>query len=310
MSWKIILDCDPGIDDALAILFALGLDELDIIAITTVSGNRPVDQTFENARRIVALASRGDVPVFKGAYSPLDQTAPRSNLVHGEDGLGGVQIAPSDAPVEETPAALKILDILAKHPTDEVTLVAIGPLTNLALAFAISPDVFRRAKRLAIMGGSVGTVGNVTPAAEFNFWADPLAVDRVLQSGVPIDLFGLDVTHQAICTNEWLNSVASLAGAVGGPLSQMVGAYFQQDPLLHDPCPLAWLVAPDLFEATPMCVRVDTSGGFGRGRSVGWTPDRPDAPGPVNANVHTKLECDGLLDLMLGRLRKLSKGTS
>lgn len=308
MSGKIILDCDPGIDDALAILFALGLDKLEIIAITTVSGNRPVDQTFENARRIVALADRKDVPVFKGAYSPLDQTAPRSNLVHGEDGLGGVQIAPSVAHIEETPAALKILEMLSAYPKGEVTLVAIGPLTNLALAFAIAPDVFRRAKRLAIMGGAVATVGNVTPAAEFNFWADPLAADRVLQSGVPIDLFGLDVTHQAICTNDWLDAVASLPGAIGAPLAEMVGAYFKQDPLLHDPCPLAWLVAPDLFEATPMCVRVDTFAGIGGGRSVGWAPDRPDAPGPVNANVHTKVDCDGLLDLMLNRLRKLSGG--
>ncbi|WP_371171526.1 nucleoside hydrolase [Aliiroseovarius sp. 2305UL8-7] len=172
MKQKIILDCDPGIDDALAILFALGLEELDIHAVTTVSGNRPVDQTFENARRIVALGGRPETPVFKGAFSPLDQTAPRSNLVHGADGLGGISLPQSAAPIEARPAAIAILDILRDSPEGEVTLVAIGPLTNLALAFALDPTTIRRAKRLAIMGGSIHYPGNVTTVAEFNVWAD------------------------------------------------------------------------------------------------------------------------------------------
>lgn len=306
---KIILDCDPGIDDALALLFALALTELDVRAITTVSGNRPVDRTFENARRVIALGGRQDIHVFRGAYSPLDQTEPRSNLVHGEDGLGGIVLPPSAARQEETAAAQKIIEILTDAPEAEITLVAIGPLTNLALALAINPTAFRRAKRLAIMGGAVCVPGNVTPVAEFNFWADPLAADRVMQSGVPVELFGLDVTSQAICTAQWLDALGALPGAIGAPLAGMIAAYFREDPLLHDPCPLAWLVAPDLFTSTPMCVRVETMAGYSHGNSIGWTGDRPDAPGPLNANVHTSVDRDGFLSLMLDRIRRLSERT-
>ena len=309
MSRTIILDCDPGIDDALALILALASPELDVKAVTAVSGNRPVDQTFENARRLVALAGRADIPVFRGAQSPLDRTEPRSNLVHGEDGLGGVLLPHSSAPVEGTIASQALLDILASEPEGTVTLVAIGPLTNLALAFAMDPDVFRRAERLAFMGGAVHVPGNVTPAAEFNFWADPLAADRVLQAGVPVELFGLDVTTQAICTPDWLDAIVALPGPVGAPLSSMISAYFHEDPLLHDPCPLAWLIAPALFKSVTMCVRVETSGRYSHGNAIGWTADRPDAPGPVNANVHVQINCDGLLDLMLDRIRSLSERT-
>lgn len=309
MSQSIILDCDPGIDDALALILALASPELDVKAVTAVSGNRPVDQTVENARRLVALAGRADIPVFRGAHSPLDRTEPRCNLVHGADGLGGVLLPPSGVPVEGTIAAQAILDILATEPEGTVTFVAIGPLTNLALAFAMRPDVFRRAERLAIMGGAVRVPGNVTPAAEFNFWADPLAADRVLQAGVPVELFGLDATAQAICTPDWLDAIAALPGPVGAPLSGMIAAYFREDPLLHDPCPLAWLVAPALFSSVPMCVRVETSGDYSSGNAIGWTADRPDAPGPVNANVHVQINCDGLLALMLDRIRSLSERT-
>jgi len=303
MKQKILLDCDPGIDDALAILLAFGIDALEILAITTVSGNRPVNQTFENARNIVALAGREDVPVHRGSHSPLDQTAPRSNLVHGDDGLGGIRLEPSQATRQETPSARKILDVLASEPADEVTLVAIGPLTNLALALAIDPETFRRARRLAIMGGAIAVPGNVTPAAEFNFWADPLAADRIVQSGVPIELFGLDVTTQAICTPQWLGAVAAVPGRIATALAAMVGEYLREDPLLHDTCPIAWLVAPQLFQSVPMCVRVDSTAGLSAGNSLGWGKERTDAPGPAQVHVHTGVDCSGLLDLMLTHLQ-------
>lgn len=307
---KIIIDCDPGIDDALAIFFALGANALNVLAVTTVSGNRPVDQTFENARRLCAFAGRADIPVFRGALSPLEQSAPRSNLVHGADGLGGIVLPESAAQIEDRPAAVAILDILKREPKGTVTLVAIGPLTNLALAFALDPTTFARAGHLAIMGGAVLVPGNVTPVAEFNFWADPLAADRVLQSGVPIDLFSLDVTTQAVCTPQWLDTISQLPGRVSKPLAQMVSAYFSEDPLLHDPCPIAWLIAPEIFTAQPMHVRVETGLGHCCGKSIGWAANHRSCPGAANVHVHVGVDCPSLLNLMLPPLRNLeSNGT-
>ncbi len=302
----IILDSDPGIDDAVAILLALAAREINVLAITTVAGNTLIERTFENARNIVALAGRSHVPVYRGAASPLDRPEPRRNLVHGRDGLGGVRLKKSRAPRHAKPAALSILDILEREPKASVTIVAVGPLTNLALALAISPDVFCRARGVAIMGGAVNVAGNVTPVAEFNFWADPLAADRVLQSGVEIDLFGLDVTTQAVCTPQWLDALGELPGPAPKVLAQMIGRYARTDPMLHDPCPVAWLMAPHLFQSHGMHVRLDTSAGYNFGKSVGWAPQRSDCPGPVNARVHTHLDRDGLLSLILERLQALA----
>ncbi|WP_421850675.1 nucleoside hydrolase [Oricola sp.] len=307
---KIILDCDPGIDDALAILFALGDPDLEVMAITAVAGNRPVTQTFENARRLAALAGRSDIPVYKGAAAPLGGSMPRTNLVHGADGLGGVDLPPSQGEFLERPAAQAIIDILANEDENTISLVAIGPLTNLALAQSLSPETFARAERLAIMGGSVTIPGNVTPAAEFNFWADPIAADQIFQSNVEIELFGLDVTSQAICTEEWLNALARLPGPAAEPISHMIANYFAEDPLLHDPCPIAWLMKPELFTSTPMHIRIETAGPRSVGQSIGWMPERPDSPAAPNARVHTGVNAEGLLTLMYERLYSLGANST
>lgn len=302
---KIILDCDPGIDDALALFFALGHPNLDILAVTTVAGNRPVARTFDNARRLCSLAGRDDIPVFCGAGSPLDQVEPRTNLVHGADGLGSVILPTSKAELRNLHAAQALLDCLEQEEENTVTIVSIGPLTNLALALALSPNIFRRACHIAMMGGALHVPGNVTPVAEFNFWADPIAADRVLLGGVDIELFGLDVTSKAICTQEWLNMVCSLPGKIAAPLAQMVETYFSEDPLLHDPCPIAWLMEPNLFSSIPMHVRVETKSDLCFGKSIGWGLERDDCPAPKNANVHVDVDCEGLLSLMLRTLRSV-----
>lgn len=257
---QIIIDCDPGIDDALALFLAAGSSELDIIAVTTVAGNRPVRTTCQNAGRILRIAGRHEVPVYAGAAIPLGQASARCNLVHGADGLGGVDLGPAPPPAEGH-AANRLVEMLLARPAHSVTLVATGPLTNLALAESLSPGILARASQLVIMGGALRCPGNITPSAEFNFHADPIAAQVVLASGAPVVLFPLDVTGAAIMPDEWIASFASLDSDCGRATCDMLTAYAKFDPLLHDACPVAWLLAPELFQGAPCRIDVDWRSG-------------------------------------------------
>lgn len=301
---RLIIDCDPGIDDALALLLACGSPELELLAVTTVAGNRPVDITGTNACRLLDLAGHHHVPVFAGAARPLAQAQPRCNLVHGEDGLGGVQL-----PTHRAPAGEHASDFIARTLQDEphasVTLVAVGPLTNLALVEIKHPGLLQRAKSLLVMGGAAFQPGNVTPCAEFNFHADPLAAHTVMQAGPQIHLFGLDVTSKAVMPDEWIVSLRALDTRSGRAAHAMLQAYALEDPLLHDACPVAWLLDPALFSGQPCAVSVDWRPGLTEGQSCAGAMSRGHRPERLNAILYTGVHGPQLLSLVRERLARL-----
>jgi purine nucleosidase len=253
---KMIIDCDPGIDDALALWLAAGSALLDIVAVTTVAGNRPVATTSANARKLMDLAGHAAVPVYAGAARPLGHASARCNLVHGEDGLGGVAVGAA-RPLHAGHAATRLVELLGDSEAGSLTLVATGPLTNLALAETLSPGILARAAQVVVMGGALRVPGNITSAAEFNFYADPVAASMVMAAGAALVLFPLDVTGAAIMDADWIASFGAIDSACGRAAGAMLAAYAAFDPLLHDACPVAYLIEPGLFAGKRCQVDVD-----------------------------------------------------
>ena len=302
---NLIIDCDPGIDDALALwLAAARPDRLRLLAVTTVAGNRPVEITCANTLRLLDAAGLHPVPVYAGAAQPLDGQPARCNLVHGADGLGGVAL-PLGRVAQPLPAWRYLVQVLNQHPPRSLTLAALGPLTNLALAEHHQPGVLRRLRRLVVMGGAVTCPGNVTPHAEFNFYADPLAAQVVLQAGVPeLRLFGLDVTSQVVMDEAWLTSLALLPGRCAASAQAMLKVYASQDPLLHDACPIAWLLEPELFNSEPWRLQVLTTSGGEFGRVLGH-PLNPGANADAAPHVVLGAQVAGVLQLVREALQRL-----
>jgi pyrimidine-specific ribonucleoside hydrolase len=274
MPIPIVLDCDPGHDDAVAILLALGSPQLDLLAITTVGGNADLDHVTENALRVLALAGRPDVPVVAGARHPLLGPLRTAPHVHGESGLEGPTLpAAESAPVgDDAPAFLA--DLLARQP-EPVTVVATGPLTNVALLLRRFPAVRARIARIVLMGGAIGE-GNITPAAEFNVWVDPEAAAEVFDSGLPITMIGLDVTHRSIV---WQSEYEAMAAAGGRAAVLVAGLlrYFQafhektygwRGTPIHDAVAVAHVAHPGLVETHHYNVSVELDGTLTRGRTV------------------------------------------
>jgi len=297
----LIIDCDPGIDDALALLLAAGSSELTLLAVTTVSGNRPVDTTSSNACRILDLASRGDVPVYAGHDRPLAGGASRNNLVHGEDGLGGVDLPVLTRPREMHAVDFLVQTLLASGPA-RVTLVAVGPLTNLASAELRHPGILARAKSVLVMGGAVFRAGNITPFAEFNIYADPVAADVVMKAGVEVQLFGLDVTSKALMPKDWIASLGELGNRSGAAAHAMLTGYASRAPLLHDACPIGYLLEPTLFSGERCAVSVVTAEGAEQGRTVA---ERNDQRVASNAMVFTDVDGPRLMTLVKSRIARL-----
>ncbi|MEH1164152.1 nucleoside hydrolase [Micromonospora sp. CPCC 205539] len=279
MTRPVLLDCDPGIDDMVAILIAVASPEVELVGVTTVGGNVGIDTTTRNALDVLALAGRADIPVARGADRPyLRSLADRAESVHGDNGLGGVTLPTSGAdPVDAT--ALELIVETVRAATEPVTLVATGPLTNVAHLFAVHPAVASRLARLVVMGGSIGA-GNRTPAAEFNIWADPEAAYRVLTEPglprpVPTTLVGLDVTYRTAYGPDDLRRLRS-AGAVASlcadALDGYLSAYRRDHGMdvvpLHDPLAMAEAIRPGLVTADPAHVEVDTTTGPSRGNTL------------------------------------------
>lgn len=301
---QIIIDCDPGIDDALALLLAAGSPSLRILAVTTVAGNRPVATTAVNGRKIMDLAGRREVPVYAGAARPLGYAEARCNLVHGEDGLGGVDVGDA-APVQEGHAANRLIELLLSHPPHSIELVATAPLTNLALAESLSPGILRRARRLLIMGGALRFPGNITPAAEFNFYADPVAAEMVLAADANTVLFPLDVTSSAIMTPAWIESFNQLGSVCGRAAAGMLQAYAELDPLLHDACPVAYLLDETLFTGEPCHLEIDWRPGVTAGHTLAWFGEQIDDAHAANALAMTAVRNDALLELVRSAIGSL-----
>ena len=301
---KLIIDCDPGIDDALALLLAAASPEFELLGVTCVAGNRPLDTTADNACRVLDLAGRGDVAVHAGCSRPLAHVQPRCSDVHGDDGLGGVAL-PRTRGASPLHAADFIERTLLERDAGQVTLVAIGPLTNLALAEIKRPGLLRRAHSVLVMGGAAFCDGNVTPSAEFNFYADALAAHTVLGCSALVQLFGLDVTRQAAMPAQWIESLAALGNRCGDAARAMLG-FAGRDPLLHDVCPIAWLLAPELFSAQRCTLAVDWRTGLTEGHlAARRLPAGHDAPDGGAAEVFTGLQADGLRALLRRRLARL-----
>ncbi|MFB2700372.1 pyrimidine-specific ribonucleoside hydrolase RihA [Aeromonas veronii] len=308
MALPVILDCDPGHDDAIALILALASPELKVLAVTTSAGNQTPDKTLNNALRILTLLGRDDIPVAAGAPKPLARELIIADNVHGESGLDGPKL-PDPAFAPQAMTGLELMAKCLRESPQPVTLVPTGPLTNIALLLAAHPDLKPKIARIVLMGGAAGA-GNWTPAAEFNIYVDPEAADMVFKSGIPITMCGLDVTHEAQVMDEDIERVRAITNPVAQCVAGLLDFFmiYHRDPKwgfagapLHDPCTIAWLLAPELFHGVECRVDIETSGEHTVGMTV---VDRYGLTGkPANALVLLGLDRAGFIDLLVTRLR-------
>ncbi|WP_421197340.1 pyrimidine-specific ribonucleoside hydrolase RihA [Aeromonas enteropelogenes] len=308
MALPVILDCDPGHDDAIALILALASTELKVLAVTTSAGNQTPDKTLNNALRILTLLGRHDIPVAAGAPKPLARELIIADNVHGESGLDGPKL-PDPAFAPQAMTALELMARCLRESPEPVTLVPTGPLTNIALLLAAHPELKPKIARIVLMGGAAGP-GNWTPAAEFNIYVDPEAADMVFNSGIPITMCGLDVTHEAQVMDEDIERVRAIANPVAQCVAGLLDFFmiYHRDPKwgfagapLHDPCTIAWLLAPELFQGIECRVDIETQGAHTSGMTV---VDRYCLTGkPANALVLLGLDRPGFIDLLVTRLR-------
>ncbi|PTM40547.1 nucleoside hydrolase [Bosea sp. 124] len=308
MREPIIIDADPGQDDAVALLLAFAAgDRLDLRAITTVAGNVPVAQTTANALRIRDLGGAAAVPVHAGAEGPLVFPLETAEFVCGPDGLAGADLPAPAGAVARGHAVEAIIAICRAAPDDGITLCPLGPLTNLALAFRLAPDILPKVKRIVLMGGAIG-LGNMTPAAEFNIHVDPHAAAIVFDCGRPIVMMGLGVTLQAIASHEQVAGIGGLGTATGKAIHGMLtrprpGGLGTAGHPMHDPCVIAFLLWPELFAGRDCFVEVETGAGPLRGRTtIDWNGRLKQ---PVNAYVVASVEAHELFERMTARLATL-----
>jgi inosine-uridine nucleoside N-ribohydrolase len=300
----VLIDCDPGHDDAIALLLALASPELELLGVTTVAGNQTLEKTTANAIRVLEFAGRADIPVAAGADGPLVREPSVAANVHGETGLDG----PDLPPPQSTPVNRHAADFLAdkiREAGGGVTLIPVGPLTNVALMLALHPDA--RPERIVLMGGAIAE-GNVTPAAEFNIWCDPEAAERVFNSGIDVTMIGLDVTHKALFTQA---HIGRLAGRVGEMVTELLHFYgkfhkeiygFDGSPI-HDAVAVAHVVSADLVDTMERNVEIDIDSTLCRGRTVVDLWRRTERS--PNAHVGVEIDADRFLELLIERINSL-----
>ena len=312
MPKPIIIDCDPGQDDAIMLLLAFASPaELDIRGITTVAGNVPLDLTQRNARIICELGSRTEIPVYAGCSRPMVRDLVTAEAVHGQTGLDGIDIYEPEKKLEIGHGVDFIVDRLMAAGEAEITLVPTGPLTNIAMAMVLEPRILPKIAEIVFMGGAMREAGNTSPSAEFNMLVDPHAAHRVMTCGRPITAFGLDATHQVITTPERLSAIAAVGGPVARAAHDMLELYDRHDMEkygspggpLHDPCTIAYLIEPDLFEGRQVNVTID----LGSELTIGHTAvdywrvtDRPK-----NVNWIAVVDADGFYRLLTERLARI-----
>ncbi|MCC2307803.1 nucleoside hydrolase [Cellulomonas chengniuliangii] len=310
MAIPVIIDTDPGIDDALALMLAIASPELDLRAVTTVGGNTGLAHTTENALRLLHLLGRDDVPVAAGADVPLVRrdSAPDPST-HGEDGFGGVRLDPAPRGADPRSAVQVMVDVI-EGSAEPVTLIALGPLTNVAVLVAAFPDVAARLERIVLMGGGARVIGNMTPAAEFNIWYDPEAAARVFAAGVPVTMVGLDVTHQALTAPEDWDGLRG-----GGPVAEAVLAMVEfytayylavagtASTAQHDSLAVAAVLQPGLVTTRSLHVDVECAGALTRGMTVVDVDDVAKAA--PNADVALAVDADAFNRLLVSRVTAL-----
>ena len=308
---SLIIDTDPGQDDAVAILLALASPEINLLGITTVAGNVPLALTQENARKICDLAGRTDMQVFAGLDRPLVRPLVTAEHVHGRTGLDGPVLPDPETPLQEQHAVDYIIDTLRREPAGSVTLAPIGPLSNIAMAMQRAPDIIPRIRQIILMGGAYFEVGNITPAAEFNIYVDPHAAQVVFASGVPVIMMPLDVTHKALTRTDRVAALRAIGNRTGVAVAEMLEFFERFDEAkygsdggpLHDPCTVAWMIAPDIFDGRPCNVEIETASPLTMGMTVvdWWQVSSR----PHNALVIGDLDADRFFSLITERLATL-----
>lgn len=310
MPRKIIIDTDPGQDDAVAILLALASPELEVLSLTAVAGNVPLALTQKNARIIVELAGR-QTPVYAGADRPLTRPLVTAEHVHGKTGLDGIPLPEPLHPLQPQHAVDHIIDTLRAHPAGSITLCPLGPLTNIATAFTRAPDIIPRVAEVVLMGGGYFEGGNITPAAEFNIYVDPEAAEIVFKSGVPLVVMPLDVTHKALTSRAWVEGMRALGTPVGQAVASWTDFFERFDTAkygsdgapLHDPCVIAYLLQPSLFTGRHINVEIETSSPLTLGMTVAdWWRVTGREP---NAMFMGGVDRDGFYRLLTERLGRL-----
>ena len=313
----IIIDCDPGQDDAVALFLALASPaELELLAITTVAGNVPLTLTQRNARMMCDIAGATRTRVFAGCDRPMRRAPITAEKVHGKTGIDGVEIFDPETPLQAQHAVDFIVETLAAADPNSVTLVPVGPLTNIGTAIGRAPHIVSGIREIVLMGGAMREGGNHSPSAEFNILVDPDAADIVLRCGAPVTMFGLDVTHQVLSTRERVERIAALGNDVAAAASGMLGFFHRHDTKkygsegapLHDPCTIAYLLEPDLFELERCNVSVETGSELTVGHTAVdfW---------PVTDRLHNcdwayRVDAGGFYALLTSRLAVFGNGVT
>ena len=309
---KIIIDTDPGQDDAAAIMLALGSPELEILGLTIVAGNVPLDLTTRNALMICELSGRLDVKVFSGAKGPLIGPQVTAEHAHGKSGLDGPDIFKPSITLQPRCAPDFLVETILKEDEKTVTLCPIGPLTNIALALKLEPTIASRIKQIVLMGGGYFAQGNITPSAEFNIFADPEAAKIVFNCGAPIIMMPLDVTHQILTTKARIEKIQAVGNTASLALAKMLSFYSRYNSKkygndgapLHDPTTIAWLLKPELFNGKHCNVEIETESKITRGATV---IDWWEVTGrPKNACVVNEVNSDGFFELLTNRIKNLN----
>lgn len=310
MPRKVIIDCDPGQDDAVALFLAMASpDELDILGITTVAGNVPLALTHRNARMMCDIADRRDLPVFAGCERPMVLDPITAEYIHGNTGIDGVDAFEPETPLQEQHAVDFIIETLLAS-TVPVTLVPTGPMTNIGTAIQREPAILKNVERVVSMGGAMREGGNRSPSAEFNVLADPHAADVVYNCGRPVTAMGLDVTHQVLSTRERVGRIRELGNDVAEATAGMLSFFHRYDTRkygsegapLHDPCTIAWLLRPELFETKACNISVEKESQLTLGHTAVdfWhVTERPD-----NVEWACEVDADGFYDLLVERLAR------
>jgi purine nucleosidase len=309
---KVIIDTDPGQDDAAAIMLALGSpDEIEVLGITTVAGNVPVALTSKNARITCDFANRKDIRVFAGCEKPIKRQLVTAEHVHGATGLDGPELFEPETPLQPQHAVDFIIDALRNEPAGTVTLCPLGALTNIATALSRAPEIASRVQEIVLMGGAYFEVGNITPAAEFNIYVDPEAAEIVFKSGIPIVMIPLDLTHKVLTLKARVNRIRALGTRAAVALADMLDFFERFDIVkygsdggpLHDPNVIAYLVKPSLYDGRMCNVEIETGSELTLGMTVvdWWQVTQRKH----NALVLKDVDADGFFDLLTERVARL-----
>lgn len=305
---QIIIDTDPGQDDAVAILLALASPEVKVLAITTVAGNVPLALTSANARKVCELAGRPDIPVFAGCDRPLKRPLITAENVHGKTGLDGIELPEPKMPLQAQHSVDFIIETLRNTPEKTITICSLGPMTNTAQALLKAPDIAARVKRIVLMGGGFFEGGNITPSAEFNMFVDPDAAKIVFAAGIPLTVIPLDVTHQALTSKEWVDGLRRMDNQVGPAVAAWTDFFERYDmekygsegAPLHDPCVIGYMIKPELFSGRFINVEIEADSPLTVGAMVAdwWNVTGRTA----NAEYLRDIDRDGFFDLLSERL--------